>query len=131
MRAIWVDTDDAGYRAELRDDVDESTFTVAGGAGDVDAEWSTVNYKDALAITGTGRALRPFPLVPGIGLAGTVTASESARVAVGTTVLGTGYGLGEAHHGGLAEHARVPAAPAVTTPGALTTKEAMSIGTAG
>ena len=108
MRAIWVDKDEAGYRAELRDDVDVSTFAVDGDAVDVDVEWSTLNYKDALAITGKGKVLRSFPLVPGIDLAGTVTASGSADVAVGTTVLVTGYGLGEAHHGGLAEQARVP-----------------------
>jgi acrylyl-CoA reductase (NADPH) len=131
VRAIWVDKDEAGYRAELRDDVDVSTFAVEGDAVDVDVEWSTLNYKDALAITGKGRVLRSFPLVPGIDLAGTVTASGSTDVAVGTTVLVTGYGLGETHHGGLAEQARVPAAHVVTTPGGLTTKAAMSIGTAG
>lgn len=131
MRAIWVDKDEAGYTAALRDDVDRSTFSLDGEAVDVDVDWSTLNYKDALAITGKGKVLRQFPLVPGIDLAGTVTAGETADVSVGDAVLVTGYGLGEAHHGGLAEQARVPAAHVVKVPDGMTTRDAMSIGTAG
>lgn len=136
MRAIWVDKNEAGYRAELRDDVDVAALEVptdpaGGGIVDIDVEWSTLNYKDALAITGKGKVLRSFPLVPGIDLAGTVTADSTGRFAPGGAVLVNGYGLGESYHGGLAEHARVPAGHVMAIPEGLTARDAMSLGTAG
>jgi putative YhdH/YhfP family quinone oxidoreductase len=94
-------------------------------------EWSSVNYKDALAVSPTGRVARISPLVPGIDLAGRVTASTAPDFAVGQRVLAHGYDLGVAHFGGYAELARVPANWVVPLPDGLTTREAMAIGTAG
>lgn len=131
MRAIWVDKNEAGYSAELRDDVHWSAFEIDDVAVDIDVEWSTLNYKDALAITGRGKVLRSFPLVPGIDLAGRVAADPTGRLAAGEAVLVNGYGMGEAYHGGLAEHARVPAAHVMRIPDGLSARDAMSLGTAG
>ena len=132
MRAIWVSkNDDGSQRAEVLD-----ADAPAGQDGDVDpveidVEYSTLNYKDALAITGTAKVLRSFPMVPGIDLAGTVRSSASDAFAAGDRVLVTGYGLGEARNGGLAGSAVVPASFVVAIPDALTTRQAMSLGTAG
>lgn len=132
MRAIWVDKTEAdGHRATLRDDVGEDVLGNEPEAVAIDVEWSTLNYKDALAITGKGKILRSFPMIPGIDLAGTVTASPSDRFEPGDRVLVNGYGLGESRHGGLADKARVPAALLVPVPDSLTTRDAMAIGTAG
>ena len=78
-------------------------------AGDVTVavEHSTVNYKDGLAITGKAPIIRKFPLIPGIDLAGKVLRSEDPRFQAGDRVVLNGYGLGEVHHGGYAERARV------------------------
>ncbi|KOC94698.1 alcohol dehydrogenase catalytic domain-containing protein, partial [Winslowiella iniecta] len=73
----------------------------------VDISWSGINYKDALAITGKGKIIRQFPMVPGIDFAGTVHHSEDPRFHTGQAVLLTGWGVGEHHWGGLAEQARV------------------------
>jgi acrylyl-CoA reductase (NADPH) len=82
--------------------------------GDVDVavEHSTVNYKDGLAITGKASIIRKFPLIPGIDLAGRVLSSEDPRFHAGDRVVLNGYGLGEVHHGGYAERARVKGDPA-------------------
>ncbi|MEZ5542562.1 MAG: YhdH/YhfP family quinone oxidoreductase [Pseudomonadota bacterium] len=95
------------------------------------AQYSSVNYKDALAATGRGRILRRFPLVGGIDVAGVVVQSEDARCAVGAPVLVTGCGLGESHDGGFAELVRVPADWVVPLPDGLSLREAMVLGTAG
>ncbi len=95
------------------------------------AGWSSVNYKDALAVTGRGRILRRFPLTPGIDVAGTVAASRDPRFAEGAEVLATGYGLGVERDGGLTEWVRVPADWAVPLPPALSLRDAMVLGTAG
>jgi NADPH2:quinone reductase len=94
-------------------------------------QYSSINYKDALAATGRGRVLRRFPLVGGIDVAGIVESSTDARIAVGTAVLVTGCGLGEDHDGGYAGRVRVPADWVVPLPDGLTPFEAMAIGTAG
>ena len=94
-------------------------------------EWSSVNYKDGLALVPNGRILRSFPMVPGIDLAGEVTASADSRFLKGQKVLVTGFDAGVAHPGGFAELARVPADWVLPLPAGLTTKEAMAIGTAG
>jgi NADPH2:quinone reductase len=93
--------------------------------------YSSVNYKDALAATGSGRVLRRFPLVGGIDVAGIVESSTDRRVSAGAAVLVTGCGLGEDHDGGYAERVRVPADWVVPLPDGLTLHEAMAIGTAG
>jgi acrylyl-CoA reductase (NADPH) len=97
----------------------------------VRVEWSSVNYKDALATIPNGKVARISPLIPGIDLAGTVVASQDANTPVGSRVIAHGYELGVARHGGYAEYERVPAAWIVPLPPGMTTREAMAIGTAG
>ena len=97
----------------------------------VDVSYSTVNYKDALAITGTSPVVRKFPMVPGIDLAGTVLDSRDARFKPGDAVLLNGWGVGESHWGGLAQKARVRADWLVPMPGGMDARQAMAIGTAG
>lgn len=97
----------------------------------VDIEWSSLNYKDALAITGTGKIIRQFPMVPGIDFAGKVHYSEDPRFHSGQTVLLTGWGVGENHWGGLAEQARVDADWLLPMPEGLDARKAMIVGTAG
>ncbi|WP_353979068.1 MDR family oxidoreductase [Salinicola endophyticus] len=94
-------------------------------------EWSTLNYKDALAITGKGAVVRRFPMVPGIDLAGVVERSEHPEWAAGDRVLLNGWGIGEEHWGGLAQRARVNGDWLTRLPPSLTTHQAMAIGTAG
>ena len=97
----------------------------------VDIDWSSLNYKDALAITGKGKIIREFPMVPGIDFAGVVRDSADARFTPGQQVLLTGWGVGENHWGGLAETARVKADWLVPLPQGLDGRQAMIIGTAG
>ena len=102
-------------------------------AGDVTVQvaYSTVNYKDGLAVTGAPGVIRNFPLVPGIDFSGTVLESQSQDYKVGDEVVATGWGLGEKHWGGHAQLARVPAGFLVKLPVGLSLKRAMAIGTAG
>jgi acrylyl-CoA reductase (NADPH) len=97
----------------------------------VDVEWSTINFKDALALTGRGPVVRQWPLVPGIDLAGTVSASADPRWTPGQRVVVTGWGLGESHWGGLSQRARVDADWVLALPESMSTRDAMAIGTAG
>jgi acrylyl-CoA reductase (NADPH) len=101
--------------------------------GDVDirVDWSSVNFKDGLAVTPDGKVARAYPLVPGIDLAGTVTRSTHPSFRPGAEVIAHGYDLGVSRHGGYAEQARVPADWIVPLPRELTAREAMAIGTAG
>ncbi|ARA92889.1 oxidoreductase [Rhodothermaceae bacterium RA] len=102
--------------------------------GDVEVEvlYSSLNYKDALAVTGRGKIIRgDFPFVPGIDLVGRVVASEVPEVAPGDVVIQTGWGLGETHWGGYAGRQRVWARHLVPLPEGLTPLDAMVIGTAG
>jgi acrylyl-CoA reductase (NADPH) len=101
--------------------------------GDVSiaVDYSTVNYKDALAITGRTEVIRQFPLIPGIDLAGTVEASSYPGIAVGDRVVANSWGLSQTHHGGYAQKARVKGEWLVKIPAPLSTKDAMAIGTAG
>lgn len=93
--------------------------------------YSSVNYKDALAVTGKGRIMKGFPKVAGIDLSGTVERSSDARCRPGDAVLVTGCNIGEVLDGGYAEFARVPASAVIALPPGLTLREAMAIGTAG
>ncbi|RZL88033.1 MAG: oxidoreductase [Variovorax sp.] len=97
----------------------------------VDVTHSTVNYKDALAITGKAPVVRSFPMVPGIDFAGTVAHSSDARFKPGDAVLLNGWGVGETHWGGLARKARVKADWLVPIPAGLDARRTMAIGTAG
>ena len=97
----------------------------------VAVDYSTLNYKDALAVTGRGQIIRQFPLIPGIDFAGTVEASSFPGIAIGDRVVANGWGLSQSHHGGYAQKARVKGEWLVKLPDAFSTKDAMAIGTAG
>jgi len=128
FKAIVINKDDKGYRAEL-DQLEESALP----AGDVRVrvQYSTLNYKDGLAITGKGPVVRSFPMVPGIDFAGEVLESTSPEFKVGDAVLLNGWGVGEGHWGGLAQQARVKADWLIPLPKGFTAKQALAIGTAG
>jgi putative YhdH/YhfP family quinone oxidoreductase len=127
----------AAYVVQKNDDRVEGAVTTLNAdqlpAGEVTiaVEYSSLNYKDALAATGQGSSVRNYPHVPGIDAAGTVVESQSAAIAVGDRVLVTGYDLGVGSFGGYAAYVRVPAAWVVKAPATLTTFEAMALGTAG
>lgn len=97
----------------------------------VNVAYSTVNYKDALAVTGQSPVVRKFPMVPGIDFAGTVAESRDARFKPGDAVILNGWGVGENHWGGLAQKARVKADWLVPMPAGMEARQAMAIGTAG
>lgn len=97
----------------------------------IDIHWSTINYKDALAINGKAGVVRQYPMVPGIDFSGIVHHSEDPRFHIGQHVLLTGWGVGETHWGGLATQAKVPADYLTPLPESLSLKHAMVIGTAG
>jgi acrylyl-CoA reductase (NADPH) len=130
FKALLVNkTDDAGYTCTLTD-LDESQLPVSGDVT-VRVDWSTINYKDGLAITGKAPVVRSFPLVPGIDFAGTVTASDHPRWKAGDQVVLNGFGVGEGHWGGLAQMARVKGDWLVALPEGLSPRDAMALGTAG
>lgn len=97
----------------------------------VDIDHSSINYKDALAITGRGPIVRHFPMVPGIDFAGTVSDSAHPDFRIGDKVLLTGWGVGEKHWGGLSEKARVKGEWLTPLPAGVNSKHVMAIGTAG
>jgi acrylyl-CoA reductase (NADPH) len=101
--------------------------------GDVEVriDWSSVNYKDALATTADGKVARISPLIPGIDLAGEVVASDDPALPVGAAILAHGYDLGVGRHGGYSAFTRLPAAYVVPLPPGLTARDAMAVGTAG
>lgn len=128
MRAILIDKDDDGYRVALTE-LDEADLP--DGDVVVDVEYSTLNYKDSLALTGSSPVVRRFPMVPGVDLAGTVSASEVEAFSPGDPVVLNGWGVGETHWGGFAERARLRHDWLVPLPDAFDTRQAMAIGTAG
>lgn len=128
FRALLVENDNEGYRASVRS---LPLSTLGQGAVLVKVDYSSLNYKDALAVTGKGKIIRQFPLIPGIDFAGTVVESDSAEFAPGDEVILTGWGVGERRHGGLAEYARVSADKLVRLPHGLTCRQSMAVGTAG
>ena len=97
----------------------------------VDIDYSSLNYKDGMALTGKGRIIRSFPMVPGIDFAGTVVSSESDRFAAGDGVILTGWAVGERYWGGYSQRQRVQADWLVKRPESMTSEQAMGIGTAG
>ena len=97
----------------------------------VNVEYSTLNYKDGLAITGKGPVVKSFPMVPGIDLAGVVEASQHQDFQPGDRVVLNGWGVGEKHWGGLAQKARLNGDWLIPLPEAFSTRNAMAIGTAG
>lgn len=126
--AIVVRKDEAGYRAGLeqcdRDSLPEGDVVIQ-------VEYSTLNYKDALAITGKGPVVRQFPMVPGIDFAGSVVESHSDAFKHGDKVVLNGWGVGETRWGGLSQMARVKGEWLIPLPGKLAARQAMAIGTAG
>ena len=129
FNALVITQPESGYRCE-RSAIDEAQLPAAGDVT-VRVAWSTLNYKDGLAITGKSPVVRSFPMVPGIDFAGTVTQSDHPRWKTGDRVLLNGYGVGEGHWGGLAQMARVKGDWLVALPESLSEREAMAIGTAG
>ena len=127
-KAIVINKDDAGYRTEL---IEQDDSQLPEGDVTVRVSYSTLNYKDGLAITGKGPVVRRFPMVPGIDLVGTVEHSESADYKVGDAVVHTGWGVGEKYWGGYSQMARLKAGWLVPLPSGLTLAQSMGIGTAG
>ncbi len=128
FKGILINKDDTGYHATIQD-IDESQLPE--GDVTIDVEYSTINYKDALAITGKSPIIRTFPLVPGVDLAGKVTQTSNPEFAVGDYVVLNGWGVGEKHWGGYAQKARLKGDWLIPLPNNFTSKQAMEIGTAG
>ena len=128
FNAILIDKTDAGQTAVLSQ-LDEARLPE--GDVTIDVAYSTLNYKDGLAITGRSPVVRKFPMVPGIDLAGTVRESSHADWKAGDAVVLNGWGVGETHWGGLAQVARLKGDWLVPLPAAFTPRQAMAIGTAG
>ncbi|HEY3983037.1 MDR family oxidoreductase [Cedecea sp.] len=128
MQALILEQSEGQTLAAVKD-IEHATLPE--GNVTVEIDYSSLNYKDALAITGKGKIIRNFPMVPGIDFAGKVYASEDARFQPGQAVLLTGWGVGENHWGGLAETARVNGDWLVAMPEGLDARKAMIIGTAG
>ncbi|MEB0046740.1 MULTISPECIES: MDR family oxidoreductase [unclassified Pseudomonas] len=128
FKGILIDKDDSGYRAALQDISDDQ---LPEGDVTVRVAYSTLNFKDGLAITGSSPVVRKFPMVPGIDLAGTVEVSGHPDYKVGDQVLLNGWGVGEGHWGGLAQRARLNGDWLIALPKAFTPAQAMAVGTAG
>ncbi len=128
FNAVVADKTDAGSRAALRE------LSLADLPDDdvlLDVQFSTLNYKDALAVTGTGPICRFFPMVCGIDLAGTVIDSKNPEFAAGDDVLVNGFGMSESHWGGYSQRMRVRPEWLVRKPDQFTLEQTMAIGTAG
>ncbi|MBB1344922.1 MDR family oxidoreductase [Pseudoalteromonas sp. SG45-2] len=128
IKAIVINKEDNNYSASLStiessDLPNENVF--------IDVLYSTLNYKDGLAITGKGPVVRSFPMVPGIDLVGTVTNSTSDEFKNGDNVILNGFGVGEKHWGGLAQKAALNSDWLIPLPAGISPKQAMQIGTAG
>jgi acrylyl-CoA reductase (NADPH) len=128
FRAIRIDKADKGTTAALTQ-FDEAELM--DGDVTVAVEYSTLNYKDGLAVTGKAPVVRRFPMIAGIDLAGTVEQSSHPQWKAGDKVICTGWGMGETHLGAYAEKARVKGDWLVRLPEGMSTREAMAIGTAG
>ena len=128
FKAIVIDKGASGQSAALRDFDDNDLME-----GDVTFRpaWSTLNYKDGLALTGKAPVVRRFPMIAGVDFAGTVEASSHPAWKAGDKVVCTGWGMGETHLGAYAEKARVKGDWLVALPQGLSARDAMAIGTAG
>ncbi|MCA1359069.1 oxidoreductase [Bradyrhizobium sp. IC3069] len=128
FKAVRIDKADKGTTAQLAQ-FDETELME--GDVTVRVEWSTLNYKDGLALTGKAPVVRRFPMIAGIDFAGTVEASSHPQWKAGDKVVCTGWGMGETHLGAYAEKARVKGDWLVALPQGLSARDAMAIGTAG
>ena len=126
--AIVINKSDSGQTVAVQQ-LDQAQLPE--GDVTIDVAFSTLNYKDGLAITGRSPVVRKFPMVPGIDLAGTVRESSHAEWKEGDKVVLNGWGVGEVHWGGLAQVARLKGDWLVPLPSAFTERQAMAIGTAG
>ena len=128
MKAILIEKTDDGQTVAVKD-LEQSALP----EGDVlvKVDYSTINYKDALAITGASPVVRKWPMMPGIDLAGTVEESSHGSWKKGDRVVLNGWGVGETHEGGLSQYARLKGDWLVELPSAFDTRQAMIIGTAG
>ena len=129
FKALYLNKENHHFSASIKNLPEEALPS----EGDVliEVSYSTLNYKDGLAITNTGPIVRKWPMVPGIDLAGTVITSTHPQFSVGDQVLLNGWGVGESHWGGLAQKARLKGEWLIHLPATLTPKQAMTIGTAG
>jgi acrylyl-CoA reductase (NADPH) len=128
FRALLVSKTDTGQKAEIKTLTDADLME---GDVTVRVEHSSVNYKDGLAVTGKSPIIRKWPLIPGVDFAGEVMSSQHASYKAGDKVILGGWGVGEGHHGGFAQRARVKGDWLVPVPKGLTTSDAMAIGVAG
>ena len=128
FKAIVVEKADKGQTVSLTE-FDEANLM--DGDVTVRIDWSTINYKDGLAITGKAPVVRRFPMIPGVDFAGEVEASSHPNWKPGDKVILNGWGLGETHLGAYAEKARVKGQWLVRLPATMSAREAMAIGTAG
>ncbi len=126
--ALWVDMENEETIATVK----ETELTQLSNEGVlVEVDYSGINYKDALAITGKGKILREFPFIPGIDFSGRVVESNNERWSKGDEVVLTGWGVGERHFGGYSRYARVKPEWLVSKPEGLSSEQAMTVGTAG
>jgi len=132
FKVIFLSKDNDQFRAELRD-LDDATLEANTEGADVtvDIDFSTINYKDGLALTNKSPVVRKWPMVPGIDCAGTVVASTSPKWSAGDKIVLNGWGVGETAWGGLAQRGRYRADWLVRVPAPLSTRDAMAVGTAG
>tara|TARA_R110000823_G_scaffold130015_23_gene258155 strand:+ start:3605 stop:4585 length:981 start_codon:yes stop_codon:yes gene_type:complete len=128
FNAIVIEKTDAQQKADV---VSLEQSALPEGDVLVRVDYSSINYKDALAITGASPVVRSFPMVPGIDLAGVVAHSTSARWKAGDKVVLNGWGVGESHWGGLAQYARLKGDWLIAQPDEFDSRQAMIIGTAG
>jgi acrylyl-CoA reductase (NADPH) len=128
FKAIRIDKAEKGQTVAL---VDFDDNDLMDGDVTVKVEWSTINYKDGLALSGKAPVVRRFPMIPGIDLAGMVEASSNSAWKPGDHVILDGFGLGETHLGGYAQRARVKGEWLVPLPAGMSGRDAMAIGTAG
>ncbi len=128
FKALVVDNADDSYKAFIKD---LTTADLPDEPVLVDVSYSTLNYKDGLAVTGKGKIVRNFPMVCGIDLAGTVIESSDTAYAAGDKVLVNGWGLSETHWGGYAQKQRVKSEFITRVPDAFSLQDTMAIGTAG
>lgn len=132
FKAVFLEKENGKVISRCTDLEDEMLDThAADGDTVVDVEFSTINYKDGLAITGAAPVVRKWPMVPGIDLAGTVRECSSGKFSPGDRVVLNGWGVGESHWGGLSQKARLKSDWLIPLPESMTTEQAMSIGTAG
>jgi acrylyl-CoA reductase (NADPH) len=132
FKAIYLTKDNDQFKCRVADVSDDELNTATSGADvAINVDYSTINYKDGLALTNKAPVVRKWPMVPGIDAAGTVTDSNHPQWRVGDRVILNGWGVGEGHWGGLAQKAKFKGDWLVALPHGMSTRHAMAIGTAG